>query len=70
MVGSSNVEVKLFGPVQLYVAPATVVAVNDKVCPAHTGVLLPSGVGDVGTVMVTLTVPVGPAHPLTVAVTE
>ena len=70
MLGSSSVEVKLFGPVQLYVAPAMVLAVRLSVCPEHTGVLLP-GVGADGIALtVAEVVPAGPAQPETVTVTE
>ena len=41
-VGSSNAETNALGPVQLYVAPATVLDVNKIVEPTHTGVLLPA----------------------------
>lgn len=37
MTGFCAVEVKAFGPVQLYVAPATVVEESVKFCPAHIG---------------------------------
>jgi formaldehyde-activating enzyme involved in methanogenesis len=63
-------EVKLFGPVQLYVAPATVEALKFKVCPAHNGALLPAtGAPGTGFIM-TLVVPARPVHPERVAVTE
>ena len=49
MVGSSFVELKLFGPVHAYVAPTTVFAVRFRVFPEHTGVLLPTvGAAGVG----------------------
>ena len=38
--GSSMVEVKLFGPVQAYVAPAMVGALKFRVNPAQMGLLL------------------------------
>jgi hypothetical protein len=44
IVGSSSVEVKLFGPIQLYVAPATLLALRERVCPEHI-VVLPMVVG-------------------------
>ena len=47
-------EVKLFGPVQLYVAPVTVLAVRFKVEPTQTGVLPPVvGVAGVGITVTT-----------------
>ena len=42
MVGFCDVELKLFGPLQEYVAPATVVAVKLIVLPWQTGPLLPA----------------------------
>ena len=45
IVGFCNVDVKAPGPVQLYVAPATVVAVKFKVCPSHNGPLFPAVTG-------------------------
>ena len=60
---------KLFGPVQEYVAPAIVLAVRLIVPPSHTGLLLPA-VGAAGVEFTTTTVvPAGPVHPFTVAVT-
>ena len=47
MEGSSAVEVKLFGPVQEYVALATVLAVRFNVVVAQMGELLPA-VGEAG----------------------
>ena len=41
-VGFCAVEVKLLGPVQLYVAPVIVLAVSERAVPAHTGPLLPA----------------------------
>ena len=38
-VGFCADEVKLLGPVQAYVAPATVEAVNERLDPKHTGPL-------------------------------
>ena len=50
--------------------PAIVVAVNDKLLPMHTGLLLPRE-GDEGNgFTVTVIVAVGPVHPATVEVTE
>ena len=70
IVGFCEAEEKLFGPVHAYVAPVIVLAVRDKVFPEHTGLLLP-GVGAAGVwLIVTETVPAGPVHPSTVAVTE
>ena len=40
MLGFCSVDVKLLGPLQLYVAPADVVANRVSVLPEHTGVLL------------------------------
>lgn len=37
ITGVCALDVKLFGPVQLYVAPATLVAVKNKLAPAHIG---------------------------------
>lgn len=70
MEGFCAEEEKAFGPVQLYVAPATVGVVRVKVEPAHMGLLLPAvGVAGVG-LIVTLTVPATLVHPATVTVTE
>ena len=50
-------------------APTIKLAVRFNVCPTHTGELLPA-VGAIGAaVTVTETVPPGPVHPFTVAVT-
>ena len=38
-------DVNPFGPVQLYVAPITFVAVKFKDCPGHNGPLLPAVTG-------------------------
>jgi hypothetical protein len=71
IVGSSNVEVKLFGPVQEYVALATVAEVRLNVVPAQIGELLETGVGADGvSLIVTEVVPAVLPHPATVAVTE
>ena len=40
--GFCKVDVNPLGPVHLYVAPATVVAVKFRVLPEHTGLLLPA----------------------------
>jgi hypothetical protein len=67
IVGFCKVEVKLFGPVQEYVAPATVVVVRLIVFPLQTGELLPAlAVGALLTVTTTLEVV---KQPLTVTVT-
>ena len=59
-----------FGPVHEYVAPATALVVRFKVLPVQTGLLLEGvGVDGIG-FTVTVTVPAGPVHPPTVAVTE
>ena len=70
MVGFCDVDVNDAGPVQLYVAPAIVLAVKLNVCPAHIGELA-AAVGATGGMFTeTLTVPADPVHPATVAVTE
>jgi hypothetical protein len=69
-VGFCKEEVNPAGPVQLYVAPATVLAVRLRVEPAHMGPLLPA-VGAVGIgLTVTVVVPALLEHPPTLAVTE
>jgi hypothetical protein len=71
MVGSSRVEVKLFGPVQEYVAVATVAEVKLSVVPTQTGPLFDTGVGAAGMgFTVADVVPAGPGQPATVTVTE
>ena len=70
MTGSSELEEKPFGPVQLYVAPAIVFAVKLRSYPVQTGLLLPAEGVAGGGLIVTLTVPAGPVQPATVAVTE
>jgi hypothetical protein len=56
IVGSSNGEVKEFGPVHEYVAPTTVFEVRFNVLPSHNGVLAAAegaaGLGVIETVMV------------------
>ena len=47
MVGFCEAEVKLLGPVQLYVVPVAV-AVKDKVCPVQIGFGLADATGAVG----------------------
>ena len=70
IVGFCVEAVKLFGPLQLYVAPAIVLAVKLKVEPTHIGELT-LAVGAAGILFtVTLTVPTGPVQPATVALTE
>ena len=60
----------MFGPVQLYVAPATVLAVRLSGDPAQTGLLLPAvGVAGIG-FTVTVVVAAADVQPLTVTVTE
>lgn len=69
--GFCKVDEKLFGPVQLKVAPATEVAVRFNVVPVQTGLLLPVVGGKEGGVFtITVTVPAAPVQPFTVAVTE
>ena len=62
-------DVNPFGPVQVYVAPAIVLAVKFKVAPAQIGELLPAvGAAGIGfTVTVTKAGP--PGHPLLFAKT-
>ena len=70
MVGFCVVAVKLFGPVQEYVAPATVLAVRLSTCPEQI-VLLFDATGEAGGRFTTTeVVPTGPVQPLTVADTE
>ena len=71
MVGSSSVDVKLLGPVQLYVAEATVAEKSESVEPEQIGPLLDTGVGAAGIeLIVAAVVPAGPVQPETVTVTE
>jgi hypothetical protein len=63
-------EEKLFGPVQEYVAPATVLAVRFKVCPTHKGPLFPAVGADGVGFTTTVVVPAALVQPATVAVTE
>lgn len=66
MVGSSCDETYPFGPVQLYVAPATVVDISKIASPLQTGELL-EATGAVGFgLTVTLADPAVLVHPLTV----
>jgi len=70
MVGFCNVEVKAFGPVQEYVAPATVGVVKLSVPPAQIGPLL-AAVGVAGIALTVATVvPAAEVQPATVIVTE
>lgn len=71
IVGFCSDEVKLFGPVQLYVAEGMVLANKLSVCPTQTGVLLDAA-GAAGVAFTTtVVVPAGlGAHPGTVAITE
>ena len=70
IVGFCEEEEKLLGPVQEYVAPATVVAVKFNAVPAQIGLLLLAvGVAGIG-FTVTAVVPAGPVQPATIAVTE
>jgi hypothetical protein len=70
MFGFCDEEVKLLGPVQAYVALATVLDVKFSVLPAQMGLLLPAvGAAGVG-FTVTETVPLVLVQPLTVTLTE
>ncbi len=69
IVGFCTDEVKLLGPVQLYVAPATAAVLKLMVLPVQTGVLL-EGLGVAGLELtVTDVVPAALVDPLTVTVT-
>lgn len=69
MVGFCNDEENEFGPVQLYVAPATAAVERLMVLPVQTGLLL-DGAGVAGVVLTATTVvPTPEVHPLTVVVT-
>ena len=69
MAGVLNVEVKPLGPVQLYVAPATVGVLKFNVAPTHRGpLLLAAGVAG-NALMTTVVVPAALVHPFTVIVT-
>ena len=70
IIGFCEEEEKLFGPVQVYVAPTIVLAVKLSVCPEHTGELLPAVGAEGGGATITEVIPAGPRHPFTVAVTE
>jgi hypothetical protein len=61
--------VKLFGPVQEYVAPATAAVARLIVLPVHTGVF-EDGAGVAGVVLITTaTVPTAEVQPFVVTVT-
>ncbi len=69
IVGFWRVELKLLGPVQAYVAPATRGVERFSVVPAHRGPLL-DAVGVVGTgLTTTVVVPATLVQPATVTVT-
>jgi hypothetical protein len=70
IVGFCSVDVNEFGPVQAYVAPATVGVLSEMVPPAQYGPLF-DAVGVVGTALTTtLVVPAADEQPFTVIVTE
>ena len=70
IVGFCIVEVKLFGPLQLYVDAPIVLAVKLILLPEHK-VVFADAIGALGVgLIVTDTVPFGPAQPATVAFTE
>ena len=69
-VGFCNAEVKPFGPVHEYVAPATVGVVSEIVAPAQYGPPF-EAVGVAGVALTTTEVePAAEVQPLTVTVTE
>jgi hypothetical protein len=69
IVGFCRAELKLFGPVQAYVAPATAGVVRLRVVPTHKGPLL-AAVGVAGTALTTtVVVPAALVHPPAVIVT-
>ena len=69
-VGSSNAETNAAGPVQEYVAPATVFDVKFIAAPVQTGELLPAvGAAGIG-FTTTVVVATGLVHPATVTVNE
>ena len=70
MLGSSSDDVNPLGPVQEYVAPATVFAVRLSVCPVHTGPLFPAVGVDGIEFTTTVVVPAALVHPASVTVTE
>ena len=70
MVGFCVEAVKLFGPLQVYVAPIIVFAVKLRLVPEQTGVLLPGVGGEGGGATINVVVPSGPGHPATETETE
>ena len=70
ITGFCEAEVKLFGPVQEYDAPPSVVAVKLSAAPEQTGELLPKPGGDGGGFTVTDAIPTEPVQPFAAAVTE
>ena len=67
--GLAWVELKLFGPVQLKLAPDTLVTFNCKFCPGHNGpLLLALGVG-VLVVIATTVLAATEGQPFTLAIT-
>src|ERR1051325_16028 len=70
MVGFCSVDVKPFGPVQAYVAPATVVAFSAPAPPPQYGPVF-DATGAAGLALTTtFVVPAAEVQPLTVTVTE
>ena len=69
MVGFCVADVKLFGPLHEYVAPAMVVEVKLNVLPVQTGLFAVATIAGVW-FTVTVVVPAGLVHPPEVAVTE
>src|SRR3954467_10151100 len=69
-VGFCSAEVKPFGPVHAYVAPATVAVLSEIVAPAQYGPpLLAIGVAGMA-LTTTLVVPAAEVQPFTVTITE
>jgi hypothetical protein len=68
-VGFWSAEVKSFGPLHAYVAPATLGVESAIVAPAQYGPPLDAG-GVAGAFTTTVVVPAAEVQPLTVAVTE
>jgi len=70
MVGFWDEEAKLLGPVQLYVAEATVAVPKERKAPTQSGPLLvAAGIAGIG-LMVVVVIPAGLGQPLAVATTE
>ena len=70
MVGFCEEELKPFGPLHVYVAPAMFEAVSKTFDPSHNGLLLPV-VGDAGIELTTMVIVPGElVQPFPVAVTE